>query len=203
MRDDASNYYEVTFTEPAIAKLKANWKTKNDKIKTNRLDVDVATRWIGTAGETAFNRWLKLAEADFDWHLKEDVPDELDFSINNVPMLYIDVKTAASDYEPKPHYRCSVNDDQWQSALEKGLINIFVFARYITPARKIQILGWITVAEFAEVSVFHEKGEQINATTKCNTDMRDIMISELHQIDSKPQPKRPNDAGTLYEFGAR
>lgn len=126
---------------------------------------------VGLMGEMVFGRYLIDNQLDFQYLAMEST--DFDFRVDS---LFIDVKTAHSNYEPQPDWHCRIPTYQ-----EFQRTDIYVFAG--VSDYDATLWGWITKDRFwsDEVSWLQEKGSMDKKIQLAENRM--MNISDLNSME--------------------
>lgn len=174
-RNTSFNWYEKEYSHLTVEEMKKKRLDKNQLFNYNNLEKFVQTRWVGDAGEDTFMDYLNelYGIGGYTYFPTDTRVDDLDFQIGR---LKIDVKCIATEKEPLGYYNATVNKQQYDRIIEKGIVNAFVFARYIVPENRCLLVGFVTLSRFQEKMKFIAKGDKLNAKATANSDMYSMRI---------------------------
>jgi hypothetical protein len=180
-RNLTSEWYEKEYSLTDVEEMKQKRLDKNQLFNYNNLEKFIQTRWIGDAGEDTFMDYLNelYGIGGYTYFPTANRTDDLDFQIGR---LKVDVKCIGTEFEPKNYYNASVNKQQYDRIIEKGIVNALVFVRYIVPENRCLLVGFVPLHRFQEKMKFVAKGDKLNSKAISNTDMYSMRIECLYPM---------------------
>jgi hypothetical protein len=179
--DNFVDMFSKIFTPYEIEYFKDVMNRKNGIFNHNNFKNNAETRWIGLPCEEAFKCWLEANGMDYKWFFEEEEADDYDF---NVAGIRIDVKGSGGQQFGLPEHWCYVSEKQFRKITgQYSKVNCLVFARFVIPLNAAQILGVISVKEFAIKAQFRPAGTQQGSIILSTNDYA-IQVNELSPLSS-------------------
>jgi len=175
------DYYSIHVSEQMERAFRERRSEQDSRFGKNIFESE--NRWMGLAGECAFERFLKKAKADHTYHDEPKKKSPLDFTVRATSETFrIDVKTKAYNRYPPFSFRVDYNEAQLQ---DNSKVQYLVFAGYVVRNRALHVTGWCSKEEFIEVATLYRAGEMMigpdGRPYEVHKDMRIADIGKLRR----------------------